>query len=43
MDDSRVDVLFLTGQPGAGKSAVAKELSELLWRVREPHAVIDLD
>jgi adenylylsulfate kinase-like enzyme len=39
----RVEVLFLTGQPGAGKTAVAKELSELLWRSREPHAVIDLD
>lgn len=42
-DDSKVDVLFLTGQPGAGKSAVAKELSELLWHSREPHAVIDID
>jgi hypothetical protein len=41
--DSPVEVLFLTGQPGAGKSAVAKELSEMLWRSREPHAVIDLD
>lgn len=39
----QVEVLFLTGQPGAGKSAVAKELSELLWKIREPHAVIDLD
>jgi adenylylsulfate kinase-like enzyme len=42
-DESPVEVLFLTGQPGAGKTAVAKELSELLWRSREPHAVIDLD
>ena len=41
--DSTVEVLFLTGQPGAGKTAVAKEMSELLWRIREPHAVIDLD
>jgi dephospho-CoA kinase len=38
-----VDVLFLTGQPGAGKTAVAKELSELLWQRRAPHAVIDID
>jgi adenylylsulfate kinase-like enzyme len=43
ISDSRVEVLFLTGQPGAGKTAVAKELSEMLWRSREPHAVIDLD
>lgn len=42
-DDSRVEVLFLTGQPGAGKTAVAKEISELLWKIREPHAVIDVD
>jgi len=41
--DNHVEVLFLTGQPGAGKTAVAKELSELLWQLREPHAVIDLD
>ena len=38
-----VEVLFLTGQPGSGKTALAKELSELLWQCREPHAVIDLD
>jgi adenylylsulfate kinase-like enzyme len=43
MDASRVAVLFLTGQPGAGKTAVAKELGELLWQSREPHAIIDLD
>jgi chloramphenicol 3-O-phosphotransferase len=42
-DDSRVEVLFLTGQPGAGKTAVAKEISDLLWKIREPHAVIDID
>jgi hypothetical protein len=41
--ENRVDVLFLTGQPGAGKSAVAKEISDLFWRIHEPHAVIDLD
>jgi len=38
-----VEVLFLTGQPGSGKTALAKELSELLWQCHEPHAVIDLD
>lgn len=42
MDES-VEVLFLTGQPGAGKTAVAKEIGELLWRIREPHALIDVD
>jgi len=42
-DDSRVEVLFLTGQPGAGKTAVAKEIGELLWKIREPHALIDID
>jgi len=41
--DKQVEVLFLTGQPGSGKTAVAKELSELLWQLGEPHAVIDLD
>ena len=41
--DSRVEVLFLTGPPGSGKTAVAKEIGELLWRIREPHAIIDLD
>ncbi|MEO8394289.1 MAG: AAA family ATPase [Chloroflexota bacterium] len=33
----------MTGQPGAGKTAVAKELSDLLWRIREPYALIDID
>lgn len=42
-DDSRIEVLFLTGQPGAGKTAVAKELGEMLWKIREPHAIIDVD
>ncbi len=41
--NSKVEVLFLTGQPGAGKSAVAREIGELLWRSREPHAIIDID
>ena len=41
--DAQVEVLFLIGQPGSGKTALAKELSELLWRCREPHAVIDID
>ncbi len=42
-DDNRIEVLFLTGQPGAGKTAVAKELGELLRQSHEPHAIIDLD
>jgi len=41
--DTLVEVLFLTGQPGSGKTALAKELSELLWQCRTPHAVIELD
>jgi chloramphenicol 3-O-phosphotransferase len=41
--DTLVEVLFLTGQPGSGKTALAKELSELLWQCRAPHAVIELD
>jgi len=41
--DIQVEVLFLTGPPGAGKTAIAKELSELLWQLREPHAVIEID
>jgi predicted kinase len=41
--DPPVEVLFLTGQPGSGKTALAKELSELLWHCRAPHAVIELD
>jgi hypothetical protein len=43
MTTPSVEVLFLTGQPGVGKSAVAKEIGELLWRIHEPHAIIDLD
>ena len=38
-----IPTLFITGAPGNGKTALARELSEILWRVREPHAVIDLD
>jgi dephospho-CoA kinase len=38
-----VPTLFITGAPGSGKTALAKEVSELLWQVDEPHAVIDLD
>jgi adenylylsulfate kinase-like enzyme len=43
MTEQPIEVLFLTGQPGAGKTAVAREIGELLWRSREPHAIIDLD
>ncbi len=39
----RVAALFITGAPGSGKTALAKEISELLWQVNEPHAVIDID
>lgn len=35
--------LFITGPPGSGKTALAKEISEVLWRAREPHAIVDLD
>jgi dephospho-CoA kinase len=38
-----VPALFLTGAPGSGKTALAHEISELLWQIDEPHAVIDLD
>ena len=40
---ARVPALFLTGAPGSGKTAVAHEISELLWQIGEPHAVIDVD
>jgi adenylylsulfate kinase-like enzyme len=40
---TKVEVLFLTGQPGSGKSAVAREIGEVLWRSREPYAIIDID
>ena len=38
-----VPTLFITGAPGSGKTALAKEVSELLWQVDEPHAVVDVD
>ena len=39
----RVPGLFVTGAPGSGKTALAKEIGELLWQAQQPHAVIDLD
>jgi hypothetical protein len=39
----RAPALFITGAPGSGKTALAKEISEVLWRAREPHAIVDLD
>jgi predicted kinase len=38
-----IDAVLLTGAPGAGKTALAKEMGELLFHAEEPHAVIDLD
>lgn len=35
--------VLLTGAPGVGKTAVAKEMGELLLRAGARHAVIDLD
>ena len=35
--------VLLTGAPGVGKTAVAKEMGELLLRAKVRHAVIDLD
>jgi dephospho-CoA kinase len=35
--------VLLTGAPGVGKTAVAKEMGELLLRAGVRHAVIDLD
>ncbi len=35
--------VLLTGAPGVGKTAVAREIGELLLRAGVPHAVIDLD
>ena len=38
-----VPVMLITGPPGAGKTTVAMEISELLDQARVPHALIDLD
>lgn len=35
--------LLITGAPGSGKTALAKEIGEQLWRAEVPHAVIDVD
>lgn len=40
---SGTPALFITGPPGSGKTALAKEISEVLWRAREPHGIVDLD
>lgn len=40
---SGTPALLITGPPGSGKTALAKEISEGLWRAREPHAIVDLD
>jgi hypothetical protein len=42
MDDP-IPVLFVTRAPGAGKTALAKEIGEQLFHAKEPHAVIDVD
>jgi hypothetical protein len=41
--EDRVPTLLVTGAPGAGKTALARELSEMLARIGEPHALVDLD
>jgi DNA polymerase III delta prime subunit len=41
--EARIPALFLTGPPGSGKTALAHEVSELLFHAGEPHAVIDID
>jgi hypothetical protein len=38
-----IPVLLITGAPGAGKTALAKEIGEQLFHAAVPHAVIDLD
>ena len=42
-EEASVPALFLTGPPGSGKTALAHEVSELLFHVDEPHAVINID
>lgn len=43
MEPDGVPVLLVTGTAGSGKTAVAKEIGELLRLAAVPHAVIDLD
>ena len=38
-----IPALLVTGAPGAGKTALAKEMGEQLFHAEEPHAVVDLD
>ncbi len=38
-----IPVLLITGPPGAGKTSVALEISELLDHARVAHALVDLD
>ncbi len=38
-----VPALLITGPPGAGKTTVASEISELLDEARVPHALVDFD
>lgn len=41
--DGRVPTLFVTGAPGAGKTALLREVSEILSRAEEPHAYLDFN
>ncbi len=41
--ETKVPVLIITGPPGAGKTAVASEVSELLEQAHIPHAQVDID
>ncbi|MBS2534183.1 AAA family ATPase [Catenulispora sp. NF23] len=38
-----IDVLFLHGSPGSGKTTLARAVSEVLREADVPHGVIDLD